>query len=30
MFLLAVNFFKDCPAGTAPGYIAIVYVGLHI
>ena len=23
-----VNFFKVCPAGTAPSYIGIVYVGL--
>ena len=26
MFLLAVKFFKVCPAGTAPNYIGIVYV----
>ena len=29
MFLLAVNFFKVCPGGTAPSYIGIVYVGLY-
>ena len=27
---IAVNFFKVCPAGTAPNYIGIVYVGLYI
>ena len=29
MFSMAVNFFKVCPAGTAPSYIGIVYVGLY-
>ena len=29
-FLLAVNFFNVCPAGTAPSYIGIVYVGWYI
>ena len=30
MFLLTANFLKVRPKGTAPGYIGIVYVGLHI
>ena len=30
MFLLAVIFFKVRPAGTAPSYIGIVYLGLYI
>ena len=30
VLLLAINFLKVFPAGTAPGYIDIVYVGFCI